>query len=79
MKAWRLNLLSELITEKKYALEKMISTDEEMMFWYLVDLGKAGVTTRRLGDKITVNIEGQIVFDLTDEREPKLFFKVNPV
>lgn len=65
--------------EKKYALEKTIHTDAEIMLYDLVDLGKAGVIAKPLGDKITIQVQGEIVFDLTDGRDQKIVFRMNPM
>lgn len=73
------NLLSELVTKEKYALEQMINRDPEIMFYDLADLGKSGATIKTVDEKITINVQGQIVFDLTDDKEPKTIIRLNPM
>lgn len=72
------NLLSELIT-KEYALEETIHRDTETMFYDLADLAKSNATIKTVDEKITISVQGQIVFDLTDDREPKTIIRLNPM
>jgi len=71
------NCLNELVIEKKWVLERTVITNPEQILYDLVDLGKTKQMIK-LQDKIIIDVQGQIIFDLTDANELKTIFNLNP-
>ena len=72
-----MNCLNELVIEKKWVLERTVITNPEQILYDLVDLGKTKQMIK-LQDKIIIDVQGQIIFDLTDANELKTIFNLNP-